>query len=417
MKFSRFGSKFSQRSGILQLMDDLSEALSVNRNMLMLGGGNPAHIPEIQGYFRRRMEQMLENGDEFERAIGDYDSPQGNNAFISSLANILRNNVGWDIGPENLALTTGSQGGFFFLFNLFAGRFNHGQRKKILFPMVPEYIGYTDLGLDHDFFTTAQPTIEYLDNHLFKYRVNFGELRITKEIGAICLSRPTNPTGNVVTDEELQRLEALAEPHGIPLIIDSAYGLPFPNILFTKATPVWNDNIIVCMSLSKLGLPGTRTGIVVANPKIIETLSRMTAILNLAPGSLGPSLAQALVETGEIMTLSKQIIQPFYQKKAQQAVTWLGESLAGLDYQIHKPEGAIFLWLWLKGLPISSQQLYEKLKQRGVLIVPGHFFFPGLQDNWPHSQECIRITYSQPAHLVERGIRIIGDEIGKIFRT
>ncbi len=47
----------------------------------------------------------------------------------------------------------------------------------------------------------------------------------------ICVSRPTNPTGNVITDEELLKLDALNQ-HGIPLVIDNAYGVPFPGIIF-----------------------------------------------------------------------------------------------------------------------------------------------------------------------------------------
>jgi valine--pyruvate aminotransferase len=51
----------------------------------------------------------------------------------------------------------------------------------------------------------------------------------------ICVSRPTNPTGNVITDEELIKLDALANQHGIPLVIDNAYGVPFPGLF--SATP------------------------------------------------------------------------------------------------------------------------------------------------------------------------------------
>ena len=409
MKFSRFGTRITRQSGILQLMDDLGKALSTNRDMLMLGGGNPAHIPEVQAYFRQRMNDMLKNPGEFERAIGNYDSPQGNAAFINSLAEMLRKNCGWDVGPTNIALTTGSQSSFFYLFNLLGGQFNGGQYKKILFPMAPEYIGYSDLGLDDNLFIAVRPVIEYLDNRLFKYRVDFSKIEINDGIGAICISRPTNPTGNVVTDEELQQLAEMAKSQGIPFIIDNAYGLPFPNILFTEANPLWNDNVIVCMSLSKLGLPGGRTGIVVANEEIIQILSNMTAILNLAPGGLGPILAQELVATGDILRLSHDVIQPFYRKKAEKAVSLLQEALKGIDYYIHKPEGAIFLWLWLEGLPINSQQLYQRLKKRGVLVVSGHYFFPGLEEDWRHRQECLRITYSQSDEVVERGIEIIGE--------
>jgi len=40
-----------------------------------------------------------------------------------------------------------------------------------------------------------------------------------------------------------------------------------------------------------------------------------------------------------------------------------------LPYHVHKPEGAFFLWLWFEGLPVSSQELYERLKKRGVAII------------------------------------------------
>ena len=84
----------------------------------------------------------------------------------------------------------------------------------------------------------------------------------------------------------------------MPLIIDGAYGLPFPNIVFSQATPLWDDNTIVCLSLSKIGLPGLRTGIVVANERVTRAISGANAILNLAPSSFGSVLVRELVDHG-----------------------------------------------------------------------------------------------------------------------
>ena len=58
-----------------------------------------------------------------------------------------------------------------------------------------------------------------------------------------------------LTDDEMARLDALAQRYGIPLIIDNAYGMPFPNIIYTDTTLTWHDNIILCFSLSKVGRP------------------------------------------------------------------------------------------------------------------------------------------------------------------
>ena len=115
--------------------------------------------------------------------------------------------------------------------------------------------------------------------------------------------------------------------------------------------------------------------------------------------------------------MSAETIQPFYRKKADRAVEQLREEIGDdIPMRIHKPEGALFLWLWFEGLPISSRELYQRLKQKGVLVVSGHYFFPGMEkDKWPHKDECIRVTYAQDDEVVERGLSLIASEIREIY--
>ena len=415
MKLSKFGSKLSAQTGIVSLMDDLGEAMSSGRSFRMLGGGNPARIPEVEARFRQAMRGILDNGDQFERMIGCYDGPQGSAEFIEALAALFQSEFGWSTGPENIFITNGSQSAFFALFNMFAGLRSDGVRSKILLPITPEYIGYSDTGVEDPIFDSHRPTIDTLDDGLFKYRVNFDDITVDDSIGAICVSRPTNPTGNVLTDEELQTLAGLAAGNDIPLIVDDAYGAPFPNIIFSSATPVWDENIILCLSLSKLGLPGVRTGIVVARPEIVRNLSSMAAIMSLAPNSFGPGLALDLVKSREIISISNEIIRPYYQRRGQEASQWIRDAMADYPFYVHKPEGAIFLWLWFPDLPITSRQLYERLKERGVLVIAGEYFFPGMGTDWRHRYECIRVTYSQDPEDVEAGLRIIAEEVIRVY--
>jgi valine--pyruvate aminotransferase len=417
MEVSRFGRKIAETSGIGQLMEDLGIAYSEGRNILMLGGGNPAHIPKVQQCFRSSMEKLLQNGAEFERIIGNYDPPGGNREFIDAVSDLLRKELGWDIGPENIALTNGSQTAFFILFNIFAGDFEGRPGRKILFPLAPEYIGYCDVGLEDDLFVANKPQIEHIDDHMFKYHVNFDKINITDEIGAFCVSRPTNPTGNVLTDAEIERLNELACANDIPLIIDNAYGMPFPNIIFTEAKAAWNEHTIFCMSLSKLGLPALRTGIVIANEEVITMVSRVNAVMSLAPGSMGAAIVMDLVQTGEIINLCRNVITPYYLQKAQITLELVYKELDGADFHVHKPEGAFFLWLWFPNMPITNSELYQRLKARGVLIVPGHYFFPGLKEKWQHKNECIRVNYSQDEDIVAAGIKIIADEVKRAYNS
>jgi valine--pyruvate aminotransferase len=266
-----------------------------------------------------------------------------------------------------------------------------------------------------DLFIANKPEIEHIDEHIFKYHIDFDRIGITDNIGAICLSRPTNPTGNVLTDSEIERLMDIACANRIPLIIDNAYGAPFPGIIFTDVKAVWNEQTIFCMSLSKLGLPAARTGIIIAGKEIVSMVSKMNAIMSLAPGSMGAAITTDLIRTGRIINLSRDIIRPFYQQKAQTALKQVLDEFDGINFHIHKPEGAFFLWLWFPDLPITSRELYQRLKKRGVLIVPGYYFFPGIDDKWPHKTECIRINYSQDAETVFNGIKIIADEVKKAY--
>ena len=415
MKVSKFGEKIKRRSGISQLMVDMGEGLKAGKDVLMLGGGNPAHIPEVDKVFHDRMAELLAKKGAFEHAVGDYDPPQGNKEFIMSICELLRAQCGWNVKPGNIALTTGSQSAFFILFNIFAGVYEDGSQKKILLPLAPEYIGYSDVGFAENLFLAARPDIEHIDEHIFKYHVDFDQVKIDDDIGAICVSRPTNPTANVLTDDEIAKLNNIAISKDVPLIIDNAYGAPFPNIIFTEAKPFWNKNTVVCMSLSKFGLPATRTGIVIAREEIIEMVSEMNAVMSLGTPGLGAAIATELVKSGEIIRLSKEVIKPYYQAKAEKAVKYLSDLLGGIEFHIHKPEGAFFLWMWLPGLKITDAELYQRLKKRGVLIVPGHYFFPGLEGEWEHKQQCIRISYAQDETKVRDGFKIIADEIKSVI--
>ena len=413
--WSKFGDRFARPTGASELMEDLGLAAALKNDVLLLGGGNPGIIPAMQTLFRDRLVEIAASQSNSTEMFGHYSHPKGDMAFRKALAGLLKREYGWSLSSDNILLTSGSQTGFFLLFNLLAGEFSDGKFKRILLPVTPEYIGYTDVGLRENMFVSQQPEIEEQADGFFKYRVNFETLEITEDIAALCISRPTNPTGNVITDKELQKLDELAKQAGIPLIIDNAYGLPFPQIIFSGASPFWNNNVIMTMSLSKLGLPGMRTGIIIAKEEIIEALSNITAVQSLAVPSVGPVLVQPWLENGEIIDISRRYITSFYEKKSRYASEMLKAGLEGLSFRVHVPEGAFFLWLWLPGLPITSHELYERLKARGVLVMSGHHFFPGLDEPWRHRDECLRLSYSQSDDVISAGIHILCQEIHALY--
>ena len=71
------------------------------------------------------------------------------------------------------------------------------------------------------------------------------------------------------------------------------------------------------------------------------------------------------------------MIKPFYYQRVQETIATIRRYLPEERCLIHKPEGAIFLWLWFKDLPISTELLYQRLKQARRADGAGRLLLPG----------------------------------------
>jgi valine--pyruvate aminotransferase len=79
-------------------------------------------------------------------------------------------------------------------------------------------------------------------------------------------------------------------------------------------------------------------------------------------------------------------------------------------------EGALFLWLWLENSEKTSRELYQNLKERGVLVVPGEYFFFGdFAEDWHHRHECLLISFAMDDRDLREGLRIIGSGVVGAF--
>lgn len=413
-QLSRFGRKFTAASGIVNLMDDLGSALRDNPGMLMLGGGTPARIDAVEQIYRSTLQRLLADADSAWGLLGRYQGPQGDEAVRELLAQTLAEQYGWSVTREHIAVTNGGQSAFAILANLLAGEMADGTQRRLHFPVLPEYLGYADAGLSDDFFSGTRPQLQLLPGRRFKYQVDFAALQLDAGVGALCVSRPTNPSGNVLTSAELDGLDARARNLGIPLLLDAAYGLPFPGLHFGDSPAWWSDNTVLMLSLSKVGLPGLRSGFLVGPPDLMQAFSRANTILNLASGNVGAVLAAELLRNGELLRLSRELLLPWYRQKLQLAEQALLAALDTVPCHLHVAEGAFFLWLWLPGLPVSTAELYRQLKQAGVLVIPGDSAFPGLREDWRHARECLRLSFAVPEPVMQEAAHRIGTVLRRV---
>ena len=137
LSYSSFGHRVRRGSGIEQLMDDLGHALATGGpQMQMLGGGNPATIPEVAALWRSVTRRLLDDEpDRFDRMLVNYDPCRGNPEFVQAIADLFNRHYNWGLTSENVVVTNGGQTAFYYLINLLAGPHDVGTHRKIVLPL------------------------------------------------------------------------------------------------------------------------------------------------------------------------------------------------------------------------------------------------------------------------------------------
>ena len=136
-----------------------------------------------------------------------------------------------------------------------------------------------------------------------------------------------------------------------------------------------------------------------------ELIRNANAINGLAPTRVGPELVLPLLANNRLDELCETVIRPHYLSKQSLALNSLLEAAKGLPIRVHRPDGAMFLWVWFENLPGGTKKLYELAAAEGVVTVAGHHFFQGLTRQWQHANECLRVNYAGDPNTVETGIK------------
>jgi hypothetical protein len=192
---------------------------------------------------------------------------------------------------------------------------------------------------------------------------------VTRRTKVVLVTNPNNPTGAVLTEAEMEAVVAAARRVGAWLVADEIYrGAE----LSGPTTPTfWGryEKTIVTSGLSKaFGLPGLRTGWVVAPQKTIAEVWRRHDYLTLTPGMLSDRLAAIAMEPArreEIRERTRQILR----RQLPELERWVAGHAGTLEW-IAPQAGAIAMVPYR--LPITAAALCERIRrEQSVLVVPG----------------------------------------------
>jgi valine--pyruvate aminotransferase len=415
---TRIGNEMTRLTGVRAIMKDIKETLraGAGQEFINLSAGNPLILPEVEQLWRECAADLL-SSHEYGEVVCRYGDSQGYQPLIEAVVNDFNRRYGLNLSDRNILITPGSQSLYFYAANAFGGYTASDKLRKIVLPLSPDYTGYGGVTLVSEALISYKPALD-IDSktHRFKYRPDFSQLEIDEETGCVLFSRPCNPTGNVLSDDEVKKISDLAVPYNIPILIDSAYGPPFPALNFTEMTPLFGSNIVHCMSLSKAGLPGERIGIAIGDEQVIQVLECFQTNMCIHSPRYGQAIAARAINSGALAEIATNTIRPFYQNKIKIVETTLDQAMpAEVPWFLHRGEGAIFAWLWLKDLPITDWELYQKLKQVGVIVVPGSPFFPGLREPWEHTHQCIRMSLTASDQDIEIGMKRLSEVVKQVY--
>jgi aspartate/methionine/tyrosine aminotransferase len=217
-----------------------------------------------------------------------------------------------------------------------------------------------------------------LDQEKGRWALDTDELdrAVTGDTKVVLVTNPNNPTGAVLTEEEMDVIVSAARRAKAWLVADEIYrGAE----LDSHTTPTfWGryDKTVITSGLSKaFGLPGLRIGWMLAPPKLIEQLWIHHDYITLTPGMLSERLATIATEP----TNREKILQrtrELLNKNLPILEDWIEDQEDLLKDYVRPQAGAIAYFAYKA--PIRSSALVERLRtEHSVLIVPGEHFGMG----------------------------------------
>ncbi|WP_368185054.1 pyridoxal phosphate-dependent aminotransferase [Aestuariibius sp. HNIBRBA575] len=202
--------------------------------------------------------------------------------------------------------------------------------------------------------------------------------RITAKTRVIFLNTPHNPTGSILTANDIDAIGALARKHDLWILSDEVYeDLIFDNATFQSPLDRddLQDRVISVSSISKShAAPGFRSGWCVGPANFVD---RVLPVAETMLFGNQPFLADA---TAQVLSRPSEVAIGMRQRFAQRANTVQRRLDGSFGMHVQKPDAGMFLLLNIASLtPDDSEFAMDLLTKTGVAVMPGTSFGQGLQ--------------------------------------
>ncbi|MFC1557711.1 aminotransferase class I/II-fold pyridoxal phosphate-dependent enzyme [candidate division KSB1 bacterium] len=238
------------------------------------------------------------------------------------------------------------------------------------------------------------------------WQVNLDELKqaVTPKTRLIAVCNPNNPTGYILTHEEMNAIINAAEGVGAWILADEVYS--GAERISDEETPSFYgryDKVMAVGSMSKAyGLPGLRLGWAVGPTDTINKILRRHEYTTISTSIFSNKLA-ALALSANVRPRILQRTRTYIRKGFPLLQQWIDHQKD--TFRLVPPQAAAIAFLRYQ-FDVNSTELANKLIQdKSVLIVPGDHF--GMD-------KFIRISYGLPQNYLTEGLKRIQQLVTEI---
>jgi len=290
---------------------------------------------------------------------------------------------GADVSPEQVVITSGSSGGFQLAF---LAAFDVGARIALAMPAYPAYRNILK-ALDLQMVPVRtgpaagyQMTAQALDR----------AARETK-LDGVLIASPANPTGAMISPQEVEAINEVTRRHSLTLISDEIYHRLTYGTVPEATALASNQDAVVINSFSKYySMTGWRIGWMVVPEQMVRTIERLAQNLFISV----PTLSQ--IAAIKAFDATAELEANFAVYKANREVLMAGLPDAGFR-NLAPSDGAFYIYADVSDLTNDSEALCKRiLAEADIAITPGTDFDP------EHGRSTLRFSFAGPTdHMAE----------------
>ena len=311
----------------------------------------------------------------YDKGYGKYGPAKG----ITELRTVLSKKEAVDF--ENIMICPGARFGVYLAITTLL---NPGDEIIVIEPAWPAYkdcalnAGIKVRTIKTTLETKWEPSVEQINN------------AINENTKMIVLNYPNNPTGKMISENLLDNIMQTAKEHDLYVLSDEIYQDYTFVPLIDMGMEGYKKSIITKSFSKSYAMTGYRIGWVVAEPSIIDKMSKLQALSLTNVSEPIQYVALQALKSDEAVAENSRIIKS--------RLDALVKSAKDIGLEFIEPDGAMYLFAKTKYKDFDATKFSEKLLEHGVAIAPGEGF--------GDYKEFFRITAINETPLIE-GMKIL----------